>query len=493
MITREDLFWGKTFNDFVLTPQHGVIRSRKADTSLEMKLTRNISIQLPITSANMDTVTDEHMAKTLALEGGLAFLPRNNPIEEQVRMVRFVKRQHSLIIKEPAKIHKNASFDQVQDLLSWYRLEHGITISGLLVETDAESNTLAGVLSNRDINIWRNSGTKGIVKDFMTPRRKLVVGTANTKTDKAERLMLEKRVERLPLVKGDRMDGLITLRDLRLSRQKPYSSKDSGGRLMVGAAIGATGDFMDRAEALIAVGADCIVIDIAHADSKVGHEAVVAFRKKFKDIDLIFGNVATANAAQAVLNLGVRIDAIKIGIGPGAGCRTRIETGFGVPQLHAIRDVYLAVKNKVPLIADGGIKNDGDMTKAIFTGASTVMLGQMLSGTDETPGIVFTDPSTNQKMKIYRGMTSPEAVIDSHGNKNDMLDALETPSEGQSLPIPYKGSVVGLLERARGHLKSSVSYAGEKTLEKAQNKTAKNPEKFFIPQSVSAQKETLER
>ena len=246
---------------------------------------------------------------------------------------------------------------------------------------------------------------------------------------------------------------------------------------------------MLRAEALINAGVDVILIDIAHAHSSIMEKAIKIFKNKFKDIELIAGNIGTAEGAKFLADLGV--DGIKVGIGPGRGCRTRLETAAGVPQLQAIREAYLAVDGKIPIIADGGIKNDKDIFLAIAAGASTVMLGSVLSGTDEAPGIVVEDPTTRQKVKLYRGMTSPEAVVD--GTKGDTEEALSIPAEGQSVRVPIVGSVTDILKRIRGHLQSSVSYAGEESLLAAQNKIAKNPEKYLIRLTEASKAESFDR
>jgi IMP dehydrogenase len=298
-------------------------------------------------------------------------------------------------------------------------------------------------------------------------------------------------VEKLPLVdERGGVCGLVTMRDLKLYKQKPHSTKDGRGRLRVGAAVGATGDFLERADALLEEEVDALLLDVAHADSEVMAGAVGQLRKRAEKVPLIVGNVATARAARWLADLGV--DAIKVGVGPGRGCRTRLETGAGVPQLQAVREAYLATGGGVPIIADGGVRDDKDLFLAIACGASTVMLGSMLSGTDEAPGMLVEDPATRQKTKLYRGMTSPEAVVD--GTEGDELaEALRTPAEGQSVRVPYVGSVVGILARIRGHLQSAVSYAGESSLRAAHEKIAREPERFLIPLSEASRRESFVR
>jgi IMP dehydrogenase len=299
-------------------------------------------------------------------------------------------------------------------------------------------------------------------------------------------------VEKLPLVdeKGF-IRGLVTMRDLRLFKNKPFSVKDARGRLRVGAAIGATGDFLERAEALVAAQVDVVLMDVAHAHADIVGRAIPAFRSRFPGVPLVAGNVATGEGARYLADLGAA--AVKVGVGPGRGCRTRLETGAGVPQLQAIREAFLATEGKVPIMADGGIRHDKDVFLALACGASTVMLGSLLSGTDESPGIVVDDPATQQKVKIYRGMTSPEAVLDGTASADGVAEALSTPAEGQSVRIPYVGSVVDVLARVAGHLKSAVSYAGEHSLAAAHAKIASAPERFLIPLSAASRHESFER
>jgi IMP dehydrogenase len=280
------------------------------------------------------------------------------------------------------------------------------------------------------------------------------------------------------------------MRDLKLYKQKPHSTKDGRGRLRVGAAVGATGDFVERAAALVEQEVDALLLDVAHADSDLVAEAVSRLRGRWETVPLVVGNVATAEAARWLAGLGV--SAIKVGVGPGRGCRTRLETGAGVPQLQAVREAFLATGGRVPIIADGGVRDDKDLFLAIACGASTVMLGSLLSGTDEAPGLLVEDPATRQKMKLYRGMTSPEAVAEG-AEADELAEALRTPAEGQSVRVPYVGSVVGILARLRGHLQSAVSYAGESSLGAAQAKIARDPARFLVPLSEASRRESFVR
>ncbi len=479
----EPLFVGKTFDDFLFRPQHSPVSSRR-EVSLAMPLAGEIRLALPILGANMDTVVGEEMAKTLALEGGLGFLHRNASIEDQAGRVRYVKTRHSYVIEHPLWLERTATVAEARLAIRRHNA------SSFLVEELKGSQKLAGILSHRDMPLDAASDTRP-VSDFMTPRQRLVTRLPSVSLEEAEQAMFEHRVEKLPLVdeKGQ-LFGLVTMRDLKLYKQKPHSTKDARGRLRVGAAVGATGDFLERAAALVEQEVDVLLLDVAHADSDAVAAAIDKLRARLPRVPLVVGNVATATAARWLQELGA--DAIKVGVGPGRGCRTRVETGAGVPQLQAVREAWLATGGRVPVIADGGVRDDKDLFLAIACGASTVMLGSMLSGTDEAPGMVVEDPATRQKMKLYRGMTSPEAVADGV-EEDELAEALRTPAEGQSVRVPYVGSVVGILARLRGHLQSAVSYAGETTLAAAHDKIARDPEGFLIPLSEASRRESFVR
>jgi IMP dehydrogenase len=483
MKTVESMFVGRTFDDFLFRPQHSPVESRRA-VDLAMPLLPGFALALPVVGANMDTVVGPEMAKTLALEGALGFLHRNCSIAEQADHVRYVKSRHSYVIADPLVIPRTTTIAQARQVIRSHNA------SGILIEETKGSGLLAGILSHRDMPLDQKDEAR-TVADLMTPRARLVTRPPSVTIEEAERVMFEHRVEKLPLVDEDnRIRGLVTMRDLKLYKQKPHSSKDLRGRLRVGAAIGATGDYLERAAALLSQEVDCVLLDVAHADSAVVETAVKEFKKRFAGVPLVCGNVATAEAARFLADL--RVDAIKVGVGPGRGCRTRLETGAGVPQLQAVREAWLATGGKVPVIADGGVQNDKDIFLAIACGASTVMLGSLLSGTDEAPGMLVEDPATRQKMKLYRGMTSPEAVADA-AEGEQLAEALRTPAEGQSVRVPYVGSVVDILARLRGHLQSAVSYAGESDLRSAHAKIAKEPERFLIPLSEASRRESFVR
>jgi len=478
---------GKTFDDFLLRPQMGVSRSRR-EISLTTGLTATLRLELPIVSANMDSVTGAEMAKAMALEGGLGFVHRAQPVERQAECVSRVKRSHGAVIENPLCLPRGTSIREARH----FARSHNIT--GILIEESAGSGRLAGLLSDRDIP-WVEGSEERPVDDFMTPIEQLHTHPPGISVEEAERILFERRIERLPLIdEGRRIHGLITRKDILFFRERPFASKDAKGRLLVGAAIGARGDYLERAAALLEAGADCLVIDIAHGHSRVMGEAVGKIRARFGDVQLVGGNVATAEGARFLSEAGV--DAIKVGVGPGRGCRTRLETAAGVPQLQAVREAWCAVGETTPIIADGGIRDDKDLFLALICGASTVMLGSALSGTDEAPGQVIEDPATHQKRKIYRGMTSPQAVFENLYDCEDaelVESAFTTPAEGQEEQVSYKGSVTEVLGRMRGHLQSAVSYAGESSLEATRRKIVPDPLRFLIPLSEAARRESYER
>jgi IMP dehydrogenase len=483
--TVEPLFLGRTFDDFLLRPREGAVGSR-AGIPLRSRLTPTLDLELPVVSANMDSVTGGAMAKAIALEGGLGFVHRGMSIEAQVRAVEAVKRSHGFVVEEPFTIPRTATLREARELMR----RHG---TSLLVEEAPGSAILAGLLTKRDVP-WFDGDDERRVEQLMTPFDRLETRGPGVTLEEAERVLFEHRIEKLPLVDRDRrIRGLITKQDVVLHRHRPSVSKDVRGRLLVGAATGATGDYLERAAALLACGADVMLIDIAHGHSGVMRRAVEAFRARFPDAPLVCGNVGTAEGARFLADLGA--DAIKVGIGPGRGCRTRLETAAGVPQLQAVREAWLAVGEGVPIIADGGVKADKDVFLALACGASTVMLGSALSGTDEAPGTVIVDPATGQKKKIYRGMTSPQAVLSTlyEADDDDVDAALDTPPEGQEIQVPYRGSVVEILKRIRGHLRSSVSYTGCSSLAEARERISADPSAWLIPLSEASRRESYER
>lgn len=482
-----DFFLGRTFDDFLFRPQKSVTSTRR-DIKLDARLTGDIRLNLPIVSSNMDSVTESPMARAMAIEGGIGVIHRGMSIARQVEKVLQVKRSHSALIEEPFCLSLGTSLQEAR----MFAQQHGVT--GLLIETSPGSGILAGLLSQRDIP-WDSAMWHRPVDDYMTPFERLVTGAAGISIEEAAQVLFEQRIERLPLVDEQRrIRGLVTSKDIRHLRDRPFASKDSKGHLRVAAAIGAHGDYQERASALLEAGVDCLFMDIAHGHTEIMGESVDAVRARIGDMPLICGNVATSEGALYLKDIGA--DAIKVGVGPGRGCRTRLETGAGVPQLQAIREAWLAVGDDVPIIADGGIKTDKDFFLALVCGASTIMLGSALSGTDESPGQVIEDPATHEKKKIYRGMTSPEAVLATLYDLTDdeeLEGAFDTPAEGQEIQVPYKGSVVDILHRIRGHLRSSVSYAGECSLQAVREKVVPNPMRYLIPLSEASRLESFSR
>lgn len=483
-----DTRWlGRTFDDFLFRPQLGITESRGL-IPLTCHLTPALTLELPIVSANMDSVTGWEMAEAMALEGGIGIVHRAMSIDRQSEMVRRIKRSYGAVIEQPFRLPRGTS---VRDAKAFARRH---SIHAILIEESEGSGILAGVLTARDIP-WLEELEDRPVDDFMTPFDRLHTSPPGISEEEAERIMFENRIERLPLVGPNReIQGLITLRDILFFRRRPFSSKDPKGRLLVGAAIGARGDFLERAAALVDSEVDCLVIDIAHGHSEVMGQAIEETKNAFDGVQLVCGNVATGEGARYLVDRGA--DTVKVGVGPGRGCRTRLETAAGVPQLQAIREAWCAVGDSVPIIADGGVIHDKDIFLALICGASSVMLGSALSGTDESPGHVIADPATQTKRKIYRGMTSPQAVFESHyDDQNGELDesVFDTPAEGQEIQIPYRGSVVDILRRIRGHLRSAVSYAGEDSLAAARKKVLPDPLEYLIPLSDAARRESYER
>jgi IMP dehydrogenase len=480
-------FIGRTFDDFLFRPARGRVLSRRS-VRLTGRLSRRIEIELPIVSANMDSVTMAAMAKTMALEGGIGFVHRAMPIAVQAEEVAKVKRSHGHVVERPFSLPRDATLREAREVTR----RHAIT--GILIEESRGSGILAGLLSNRDMP-WNAGADDTRVEDLMTPFARLHVAPPDIDVREAERVMFEHRIEKLPLVdERRRILGLITKRDIILSHRRPDSTKDAKGRLRVGAAIGARGDFLERGAELLRAGADALLIDIAHGHSEVMQAAIEGIRTRHGDVELVAGNVGTAAGARFLADLGV--DSIKVGIGPGRGCRTRLETAAGVPQLQAIREVWCEVGEEVPLIADGGVREDKDVFLALVCGASSVMLGSMLAGTDEGPGSVIVDPATRQKHKIYRGMTSPQAVFQAlydEGAPEDLEEALETPAEGQEIEVPYRGSVTDVLQRLRGHLRSAVSYGGGDALAEVRERVLPDPLAHLIPLSEASRRESYER
>ena len=453
---RDRLVEGLTFDDVLLQPAFSSILPAEADTSTQ--LTRNIRLNVPVVSAAMDTVTESRLAIAIARQGGLGFIHRNMPIERQAEEVDRVKRSESGMIVDPITISPQDKIYQAQELMGRY------SISGVPVTKDGK---LVGILTNRDLRFETRFDLP--IAEVMT-KDKLITVSVGTTLDEAERILHDHRIEKLLVVDDDYMlKGLITVKDIQKKLQYPNSAKDSQGRLLVGAAIGATGDFIERAQELYRSKVDVVVIDTAHGHTSRVLDAVKAARKALPDVDLVAGNVATAEGAADLIALGV--DAVKVGIGPGSICTTRIISGAGVPQITAISEAAEAAKSStVPLIADGGIKYSGDITKAIAAGAATVMIGSLLAGTEESPG--ETVLYQGRTYKTYRGMGSMGAMA---GGSSDRYSQ-EGTSSGKLVPegvegrVPYKGLLGEMIHQLVGGLRAGMGYCGAATVSDLQEK-----------------------
>jgi len=489
-----ELVRGTTFDDFLLTPHRSILARRDPATiDLSCRVSRRLALRRPIVSANMDTVTRSEMAIAVAEEGGIGIIDRgfrSGEIEPQVREVQIVKRKQHGIIRDPYTISSGATLG---DAMARMR-DTGV---GTLVVTD-DQRRVHGLLTTRDL---RFADERGTVASRMTPREQLVMHTGDTGPAVAEELMRMHKVKKLPLVNADgTLRGLITAKDLIVQRQLPFATRDGHGRLRVGAAIGAKGDYLDRAAELLRAEVDVLVIDIAHAHSAVMARAIEAFRKRFGDVELIAGNVATADGVRFLLERGV--DGIKVGIGPGGGCTTRLNTNYGVPQVQALAECRAAAQGRVPLIADGGVKRHGAFVQALTFGGDTVMLGGMLAGTTETPGEVVQKPvvvpdsnkTVNVPFKVFRGMASLEAIVDRLDVEDaEAADVEALGAEGMEVSVPARGSVRPLLRDIIKHLCSAISYSGACSLGEMQEMFRKDPERYVIKLSESSRRESFDR
>ena len=492
-----DLVRGATFDDFLLRPQQSVIERRDPSViDLSCRFSTNITLQRPLVSANMDTVTRAPMAIVQAEEGGLGIIDRgfrNGDIEPQVREVEKVKRMQHVIIRDPYAVTPQTS---LADAVAMMRR----TRAGTLVVVEGPRR-LKGLLTERDVRFVNTR--EGTVASRMTPVEALVSGQGELTLDVAERLMVERKVKKLPLVdKSGTLIGLITAKDITRQERLPFSTRDTHGRLRVGAAIGATGDYLERAAELVKSQVDVIVIDIAHGHSVVMAKAIDAFRKEFPDLELVAGNVATAEGVRFLAERGV--NAVKIGIGPGGGCTTRLTTSFGVPQLQALWECSVAAHSHhpVPLIADGGIRRHGAILEALLFGGDTVMLGSMFAGTEETPGDVVQKPvvlpdqqrSVKVPFKVLRGMASIQAIRDRLDVEDDEVIDLEAiGAEGTEVSVPARGSVRPIIHDILKHLCSSVSYGGARSLAELRAMFREDPLRYLVKLSASSQRESYER
>lgn len=440
-----------TFDDVLLIPKFSSVRSRK-DVSVRTRLTKNIYINNPIVGSNMDTVTETQMAIALARNGGIGILHRFLSAEEQVSMVKAVKRAESFIIYEPWTTTPDTTLEELENIM----IDKGVN-SILIVD---DQNKLQGIVTSRDMRFVEKGA---LAKTFMTPREKLVVGPPNPTLDQAKEIISKHRLEKLPLVDDNNvLVGLMTSKDIINHMRRPYATLDQYGRLRVGAAVGVKEGYLERAKMLIEAGVDVLVVDIAHGHSILAIETTRELKKNFPNTDVIAGNVATAAGTKDLIEAGA--DAIKVGVGPGSICITRIVTGCGVPQLTAVMDCAReAKKHNVPVIADGGIRNSGDITKALAAGASTVMLGSLLAGTDESPGQTII--KDGKKVKVIRGMAGYGATMSDKQRRNLKDDIFDVVPEGVEAVVPYKGSVNGIIKQLVGGVCSGLSYCGSLTVD----------------------------
>ena len=489
-----DLVRGATFDDFLFTPQYSVIERRDPSAiDLSSKLSQHLTLKRPIVSANMDTITRAEMAIAVAEEGGIGIIDRgfrSGDIEPQVREVERVKRRQHGIIVDPYTIGLEADLNEAAETMR----RTGV---GTLVVVD-EARRVMGLLTTRDL---RFSGGTGRVRERMTPRHGLVVREGTIDSAAAEEVMREHKIKKLPLIDaGGRLLGLVTAKDLIKQKQMPAATRDAHGRLMVGAAIGAKGDYLERAAELLRAGADVIVIDIAHGHSVVMSRAVEAFRKQFGAAELIAGNVATAEGVGFLIERGV--NGVKVGIGPGGGCTTRLNTNFGVPQAAALVECRRAADGRVPLIADGGVKRDGAVVQALLFGGDTVMLGGALAGTIETPGDTVQKPvvipeshkTVKVPFKVFRGMASLQAIVDRLDVEDSSAADVEAlGAEGMEISVPARGSVRPVIRDMLKHVCSAISYGGASSLAELQQKFRENPERFVIRLTESSRRESFNR
>ncbi|HOZ20781.1 MAG TPA: IMP dehydrogenase [bacterium] len=449
---------GYTFDDVLLVPNRSDVLPKETD--VRTRLTRKITLNIPLLSAAMDTVTGADLAIAIAREGGIGILHKNCSIQEQAAEVDKVKRSEAGMIMNPITLAPDRKLSEALELMQRYR------ISGIPI---VDGQKLTGILTNRDLRFETDLNKR--VSTLMTGKERLITAPVGTSLDEAEKLLQQHRIEKLLVVdKEGKLKGLITVKDIQSRKRFPSASKDKHGRLLVGAAIGVAHDTPERAEALIEAGADVLVVDTAHGHSLGVIKTVEAMRKQFPAIEIIAGNIATPEGAEELIKAGA--DAIKVGIGPGSICTTRIVAGTGVPQLSAIMACAEVCRTyKVPLIADGGIKQTGDIAKAIAAGADTVMLGNMLAGTDESPGetILY----EGRSFKVYRAMGSLGAMRSGRGDRyfqEGIQDAKKLVPEGIEGRVPYRGKVADVIYQMIGGLRSAMGYSGAATIADLQQK-----------------------
>ncbi|MFC2384213.1 MAG: IMP dehydrogenase [Hoylesella saccharolytica] len=446
---------GLTYDDVLLIPAYSDVLPKTVE--LKTRFSRHIELNIPFVTAAMDTVTEAAMAIAIAREGGIGVIHKNMSIEAQAHEVAVVKRAENGMIYDPVTIRRGKT---VKDAL---QMMHDYHIGGIPVVD--EDNRLVGIVTNRDLRFEHRQDKK--IDEVMTSEN-LVITHQQTDLTAAAKILQENKIEKLPVVDAqNHLVGLITYKDITKAKDKPMACKDEKGRLRVAAGVGVTADTLDRIKALVEAGADAIVIDTAHGHSKYVIEKLTEAKKAFPNVDIVVGNVATGEAAKLLVEHGA--DAVKVGIGPGSICTTRVVAGVGVPQLSAIYSVYDALKGTgVPLIADGGLRYSGDVVKALAAGGSSVMIGSLVAGTEESPGetIIF----NGRKFKTYRGMGSMEAMEQKNGSKDryfqgDTIDVKKLVPEGIAGRVPYKGTVQEVIYQLIGGLRSGMGYCGANDIE----------------------------
>jgi len=448
---------GLTFDDVLLIPARSDVLPTETDTTT--LFSRNVRLNIPISSAAMDTVTEAHLAIALAQQGGIGIIHRNLSIEAQAAEVDKVKRSESGMIVDPITITPDRPISEALAMMAHYK------ISGVpVVDGDGK---LVGILTNRDLRFETRMDLR--VRDVMTGREKLITAPVGTTLEDAKGILQQHRIEKLPIVDDDfRLKGLITVKDIQKAIKYPNAAKDPLGRLRVGAAIGATGDFLERAAELVKARVDVLVIDTAHGHTTRVLEALRQVKRAFPEVDVVVGNVSTAEATRELIAAGA--DGVKVGQGPGSICTTRVVTGAGVPQITAIMDCARAARGTgVPLIADGGIRFSGDITKAIAAGADCVMIGSLFAGTDESPGetILY----QGRTFKTYRGMGSLGAMLAGSSDRyNQALERGKLVPEGVEGKVPYKGPLATIVEQLVGGLRAGMGYCGCRTIRELQEK-----------------------
>ena len=445
-----------TFDDVLLSPRYSDFIPSEAST--ETRLTRNISIKMPLISAAMDTVTEYRMAIALAEAGGIGIIHKNNSIEEQVFQVKSVKKYESGVVRDPITIESNKSIAELKQLTD------ELNISGMPVVDNQE---LKGIVTSRDFRYADDM--QAAVASIMTPFEKLVTVQEGTSQDTVKKLMYENRIEKILVIDENKsLSGLVTMKDIEKSAEHPNATKDDSGRLKVGAALGTGADTLERARGLNDVGVDLFVIDSAHGHSKNVIETIKIIKDEFPDIDIIGGNIATAEAAIELVKAGV--DAVKVGMGPGSICTTRIIAGIGIPQISAILNIKEALKGRdIGIIADGGIRFSGDIAKAIAAGADSVMLGSLFAGTEEAPGKV--ELFQGRSFKTYRGMGSIGAMTEREDANRYFQEDVASDKfvpEGIEGRVPYKGLVINVINQLIGGVRQSMGYVGCRTIEEMQ-------------------------